>query len=158
MARQELSRLTLTGEGRAATPEGMRQSLDFLIDQLNRNFQTLSGGIIKLDDCLDPDDNTDLNASTAKHGLLKKLSGYYGDYFRGDGSWAAPPAPGPPPSDTAQYLLMALSGDLPNGRLMTAGTGIAFADMGPGGTLTINATGGSGLTHPQVMNRVAWGF
>src|SRR4029450_328423 len=35
-----------------------------------------SGGsdAIKLDDLAVPDDNTDLNASTSKHGLMKKLS------------------------------------------------------------------------------------
>jgi hypothetical protein len=48
--RTELSRLTLTGEGRAATPEGLRLALDFLIDQINRNFQKIadtpsSGGV-----------------------------------------------------------------------------------------------------------------
>ncbi len=52
-----------------------------------------SGGAdaIKLDDLSDPDDNTDLNASTSKHGLLPKLGGGSTDFLRADGSWEAPP-------------------------------------------------------------------
>lgn len=48
-----------------------------------------SGGAdaIKLDDLAAPDDNTDLNASVSKHGLLPKLSGSSGDALRGDGTW-----------------------------------------------------------------------
>jgi len=49
------------------------------------------GGAPKLDDCLTPDDNTDLDASTARHGLLLKLGGGTTNFLRADGSWAAPP-------------------------------------------------------------------
>lgn len=45
---------------------------------------------VKLDDFTIPDDNTDLDASTAKHGLLKKLGGGTTNFLRADGSWAAP--------------------------------------------------------------------
>lgn len=50
-----------------------------------------SGGsdAIKLDDLAAPDDNTDLNASTSKHGLLPKLSGSSSDVLRGDGTFGA---------------------------------------------------------------------
>ena len=53
-----------------------------------------SGGSdsIKLDDFATPDDNTDLNASTARHGLLPKLAGGSTTYLRADGTWSAPPA------------------------------------------------------------------
>ena len=44
---------------------------------------------IKLDDLEPPDDNTDLDASTLKHGLLKKLPGNTTTYLRGDGSFAS---------------------------------------------------------------------
>lgn len=44
---------------------------------------------IKLDDLAAPDDNTDLNASASKHGLLPKLSGDADDALRGDGTWGA---------------------------------------------------------------------
>jgi hypothetical protein len=45
---------------------------------------------------------------------------------------------------TAQYLTLALDGTLANERVLTAGTNVSFVDTGPNGTLTINASGGSG--------------
>jgi hypothetical protein len=45
----------------------------------------------KLDDLSATDDNTDLDASTAKHGLLPKLGGGTTNFLRADGTWAAPP-------------------------------------------------------------------
>lgn len=50
------------------------------------------GDPIKLDDLATPDDNTDLNASTLRHGLLPKLSGLNTNYLRGDGAWSTLPA------------------------------------------------------------------
>ena len=44
----------------------------------------------KLDNLAVPDDNTDLDASTSKHGLLKKLGGGTANFLRADGSWVAP--------------------------------------------------------------------
>lgn len=51
-----------------------------------------SGGsdAIKLDDLAAPDDNTDLDATTTKHGLLPKLGGGTTNFLRADGTWAAP--------------------------------------------------------------------
>ena len=46
---------------------------------------------VKLDDLAAPDDNTDLNATTLKHGLLPKLGGGTANFLRADGSWATPP-------------------------------------------------------------------
>lgn len=46
----------------------------------------------KLDDFAAPDDNTDLNSSTTRHGLLRKLDGLTTTFLRGDGAWAAPSA------------------------------------------------------------------
>lgn len=43
----------------------------------------------KLDDFGVPDDNTDLNASTTRHGLLKKLGGGTINFLRADGTWIA---------------------------------------------------------------------
>ena len=56
--------------------------------------QHQSGGAmaIKLDDLAAPDDNTDLDASTTKHGLLQKLPGGTTTFLRADGSFAAPTA------------------------------------------------------------------
>jgi hypothetical protein len=52
-----------------------------------------SGGAdaIKLDELAEPTDITTLDASTSKHGLLKKLPGGTTNYLRADGSFAAPP-------------------------------------------------------------------
>ena len=46
----------------------------------------------KLDDFGTPDDNTDLNASTDRHGLLPKLGGGSTNFLRADGTWNAPTA------------------------------------------------------------------
>lgn len=52
-----------------------------------------SGGTdaIKLDDLSAADDNTDLDASTAKHGLMQKYPGGTTNFLRADGSFATPP-------------------------------------------------------------------
>lgn len=46
---------------------------------------------VKLDDLATPDDNTDLNASTTRHGLLRKLDDNAVHYLNGKGEWKAPP-------------------------------------------------------------------
>lgn len=56
----------------------------------NISHQSGGGDAIKLDDLAAPDDNTDLDASTSKHGLLPKLGGGTTNFLRADGSWAAP--------------------------------------------------------------------
>lgn len=50
-----------------------------------------SGGAdaIKLDDLASPDDNTDLNASTSAHGLLRKLDNDSTHFLDGQGNWVA---------------------------------------------------------------------
>lgn len=53
-----------------------------------------AGDAIKLDDLAAPEDNTDLNASTSAHGLLRKLGGGTTNYLRADGSWSEPPGTG----------------------------------------------------------------
>jgi len=65
-----------------------------------------SGGTdaIKLDDLAAPDDNTDLNASISKHGLLPKLGGGTTNYLRADGSWATPPGTYSLPTASASTL------------------------------------------------------
>jgi len=44
---------------------------------------------------------------------------------------------------TASYLTLGADATLTNERILTAGTNISFVDLGPGSTLTINASGGS---------------
>lgn len=46
------------------------------------------GDDLKLDDCAIPDDNTDRNADTNRHGLLPRLTGNNAHTLRGDGTWA----------------------------------------------------------------------
>lgn len=48
----------------------------------------------KLDDLAAPDDNTDLDSSTTKHGLMKKFPGGTTDFLRADGAFAVPPGGG----------------------------------------------------------------
>ena len=43
-----------------------------------------------VDGFAEPRDNESLNASSARHGLLRKLSGNTNEFLRGDGTWAAP--------------------------------------------------------------------
>lgn len=45
---------------------------------------------IKLDDLVLPDDNTDLDASITRHGLLQKLPGGTTTFLRADGTFATP--------------------------------------------------------------------
>ncbi|MBA7496910.1 hypothetical protein ES702_07519 [subsurface metagenome] len=59
---------------------------------------------VKLDDLAIPDDNVDLDASTARHGLLRKLTGSTANFLRADGAWAAP-------TPAAHNLLSAVHGD-----------------------------------------------
>ena len=59
-------------------------------DDHSARHESGGGDAIKLDDFAAPDDNTDLNASTDKHGLLPKLGGGTTNYLRADGTWAAP--------------------------------------------------------------------
>lgn len=54
------------------------------------NVELIDPASIKLDDLATPDDNTDLNATTLRHGLLPKLGGGTTNYLRADGTWAQP--------------------------------------------------------------------
>jgi hypothetical protein len=55
---------------------------------------------IKLDDLALPDDNTDLNANTTRHGLCPKFPGGTSNFLREDGSFANPSASSTPPGGT----------------------------------------------------------
>jgi len=46
----------------------------------------------KLDDLATPDDNTDLNVSTSRHGLVPKITST-SNFLKGDGTWAVAAAP-----------------------------------------------------------------
>ena len=62
---------------------------------------------VKIDDLTAGDDNTDLNASTSKHGLLPKLDNNAAHFLNGQGSWATPTGGGDvigPASNTDGYI------------------------------------------------------
>src|SRR5574339_230337 len=92
----------------------------------------LSSTSIKLDDLAAPDDNTDLNASTTAHGLLKKLDNTATNYMNGKGNWAAPAPP------DAQYVTLATNATLTVERVATAGDVITLTDGGAGNGLTFD--------------------
>lgn len=77
-------------------------------DAHNTSHQSGGGDAIKLDDLSAPDDNTDLDASTLKHGLLLKLDGSTTKYLRADGTWQSLPAATPPTLEA----LFTVEGDL----------------------------------------------
>ena len=74
----------------------------------------------KLDDFAAPDDNTDLNATNARHGLLLKLIDDTAKFLRSDGSWAAPAAGG------LTSKLISSSKNLADASGDTAYTGVGF--------------------------------
>lgn len=69
-----------------------------LLDDADAAAQLVTLGVAaaitatKLDDLATPDDNTDLNASSARHGLCPKLSNVATEYLTGTGTWATPGA------------------------------------------------------------------
>ena len=75
------------------------------------SHQSGGGDPIKLDDLAAPEDNTDLNASAAKHGLLPKLDGSIGKALLGTGTWGYP-TPGSHKSTHEAGGSDALSGNL----------------------------------------------
>jgi hypothetical protein len=54
------------------------------------NHQQGGSDPIKLDDLATPDDNTDLNAATTRHGLLRKLDNDATHFLDGQGNWTVP--------------------------------------------------------------------
>lgn len=50
-------------------------------------LEFITQATLKLDDFGAPDDNTDLNATTGAHGLLRKLSNVASEFLDGQGNW-----------------------------------------------------------------------
>jgi len=76
----EISVAGLSGElADAQTPKAHKTS-----------HQSVGSDAIKIDDLAAPDDNTDLNASTEKHGLCPKAPNDTSKFLRGDMTWNAP--------------------------------------------------------------------
>lgn len=86
----------------------------------------------KLDDLAAPDDNTDLDASTSTHGLMKKYPGGSTNFLREDGTFAAPAA-----GDLDSVLTA--SSTIAANKVRTIGGRLTISDGG--GRLTIADTG-----------------
>ena len=71
----------LTGHATATTQAGT--------DDSTRIATTAHVKDVKIDDFAAGDDNTDLDSSTSRHGLLLKLGGGTTNFLRADGAWAA---------------------------------------------------------------------
>lgn len=67
-------------------------TVDLVLSGQQLSANVLSSGI-KLDDLGTPDDTTDLNASSLRHGLLPKLSNTSTEFLNGSGQWATPDYP-----------------------------------------------------------------
>jgi len=81
------------------------------------------GDAVKLDDLATPDDNTDLDSTILRHGLLPKLGGGAVNYLRADGTWALPPGGGASVRAAPRILV----GNGPNG---DTGADCDFLDIG----------------------------
>jgi len=67
---------------------GGDEEIEINLDAHASTHQEGGSDEIKLDDLAEPDDNTDLNASTSKHGLLPRLSGEADRFLDGYGNWS----------------------------------------------------------------------
>lgn len=120
----------------------------------NTSHQTGGTDAIKLDDLAAPDDNTDLNASTAAHGLLKKLSNVVTEFLNGQGAFTVPANTFP--VSLNGFRLTLASGNpvyspsptgAPSSTDTTADTVTYASDPGwVNGTMVIVPTTGGGLT------------
>lgn len=95
----------------------------------------------KLDDFGTPDDNTDLDSSITRHGLLKKFDNNTSNFLRGDGAWAVPPGGG--------------SGDMLKSVYDTDDNGVvdeAETLTSQGALATLNTVGTSQIDNSAVIN------
>ncbi|UCD07957.1 MAG: hypothetical protein JSW41_03030, partial [Candidatus Aenigmatarchaeota archaeon] len=89
----------------------------------------------KLDDWGIPDDNTDLDARTSRHGVLPKLGGGTSNFLRADGAWAVPVAAAHAPSHESG------GGDTINHDSLVGFVGNEHIDW-TGATQVLNTSGG----------------
>lgn len=87
----------LTVEDEGSPLSGAATTLDFVGGGVTaagagaeKTITIPAASLTKLDDLAAPDDNTDLNASTTRHGLFPKLPGGSTNFWREDGTWQAP--------------------------------------------------------------------
>ncbi|MDD3972686.1 MAG: hypothetical protein PHC31_12350, partial [Clostridia bacterium] len=84
--------------------------------------------VIKIDDLGAPDDNTDLNASTSKHGLCPKGTGTGTKYLKDDLTWTTISIDGGTPATAVNTIQFrrATSAQLANGNPVLAAGEPAF--------------------------------
>jgi hypothetical protein len=124
-------------------------AINWLVSLVNAHHTRHEAGgsdAIKLDDLAAPDDNTDLNATTSAHGLLKKLSNSATEFMNGQGNWATPSTGAttflaltdtPPAYTSSAYYIVEVN---------AAATGLQFKGIGDGYVVRGTSTGlGTGL-------------
>lgn len=100
-------------------------------------IRAYSQAYTRIDDLVQGEDNTDLDSSTTRHGLLPKLAGGTTKYLRADGTWQTPPGGSGgtgdvtgPESATSGNVAVFADG---TGKVLSDGGtlgGAAFADFG----------------------------
>jgi len=108
---------------------------------------------VKLDDLAAPDDNTDLNVSSSAHGLMSKLPGGGTNFFREDGTWAAPSGSGAPAS--VDYLVGTADAGLSSE--IVVGTSPGGELGGTWASPTVDATHSGSAHHTQSHDHSAAG-
>ena len=92
---------------------------------------------VKIDDLTAGDDNTDLDSSTSRHGLLLKLGGGTTNFLRADGTWNAPAGGASITGSPANTNIATFT----NSSTITGGTLNSNGSLTWGGTdLTLNVT------------------
>ncbi len=142
-----------TGSTQAAAGNDSRLSDARTPTAHHTSHESDGGDAIKLDELSAPDDNTDLNASTSAHGLLRKLDNNSAHFLDGTGAWSTPAGGGGGGSvasdtiwDTKGDLAVASGADAAsklavgsNGQVLTADSaqtlGVKWAAGGGGTTV-----------------------
>jgi len=97
----------------------------------------------KLDDFAAPDDNTDLNATAAAHGLLPKLSNVATEYLSGTGVFSVPAGGGGVKAKTITREMTAASGDVSYTGIGFTPTALLFFSSVQAASATISSQGSS---------------
>ena len=108
------------------------------------NHKAAGADSIRIDEFAVPTDNTNLNATTGRHGLLPKLGGGTTNFLRADGSWAAPPGGGG--GGSMVFSSGVLQGYTDPGSPDSPGVGFIYADAWTPtdyGTITFEGSGDS---------------
>lgn len=90
-----------TVSGSVSTPATAVADTDYASATHASRHQSGGADAIKLDDLAAPDDNTDLDVSITKHGLVPKAPNDAAKFLRGDGTWNTPAGAGDVSSNTS---------------------------------------------------------